>query len=66
MNNPHRWSSHKIEEIVRLHDAPEIARFGARVLVMFLIFITLMLILLPWQQTSNGQGKVIAFSPEKR
>lgn len=66
MNSNHRWRSKKIADVVALHDAPEIARFGARVLVMFMIFIGLMLVLLPWQQTSNGEGKVIAFSPDKR
>jgi multidrug efflux pump subunit AcrA (membrane-fusion protein) len=61
-----KWDHLSLDAIIKLHDAPEVARFGARILVMFVMFITLMLILLPWQQTSNGSGKVIAFSPDKR
>lgn len=61
-----KWEKHSLSEIVKIHDAPEIARFGARVLVMFIMFILIMLILLPWQQTSTGEGRVIAFSPDKR
>jgi len=33
---------------------------------MFFIFLNLMFVVLPWQQTSTGAGRVIAFSPEKR
>jgi multidrug efflux pump subunit AcrA (membrane-fusion protein) len=60
------WKTLNIREVIALHDAPEIARFGARVIVMFFIFLNLMFVVLPWQQTSTGAGRVIAFSPEKR
>jgi len=66
MNKFKKWDGHSLDEIVRAHDAPEIARFGARVLVMFILFISIMLVMLPWQQTSTGEGRVIAFSPDKR
>jgi multidrug efflux pump subunit AcrA (membrane-fusion protein) len=66
MNKKGKWEKFSLDEIVQKHDAPEIARFGARILVMLIMFITIMLIMLPWQQTSIGEGRVIAFSPDKR
>ena len=65
MNNQ-KWNDLNLDELVKIHDAPEMVRFGARILVMLIMFIFIMLILLPWQQTSIGEGKVIAFSPNKR
>jgi multidrug efflux pump subunit AcrA (membrane-fusion protein) len=64
--NKHEWEGRSLADIVRDHDAPELARFGARLLVMLGFVIFLMLIMLPWQQTSVGTGRVIAFSPDKR
>jgi multidrug efflux pump subunit AcrA (membrane-fusion protein) len=66
MNNSHNWKDKTLKEIVSTFDAPEVARFSARILIMFMIFISIILILLPWQQTSTGSGLVIAFSPDKR
>ena len=66
MNNSHNWKDKTLKEIVSTFDAPEVARFSARILIMFMIFISIILILLPWQQTSTGSGQVIAFSPDKR
>jgi multidrug efflux pump subunit AcrA (membrane-fusion protein) len=67
-NNPaeNEFQGKTLDEIVKAYDAPETARFAARVLVMLLMFIIVMLIILPWQQTSVGEGRVIAFSPDKR
>jgi len=61
-----RWKKYTLDELVHRHDAPELARFSARILIMFLFFMFLILVFLPWQQTSIGEGRVIAFSPDKR
>jgi len=66
MNNLINWKNKSLKTIVAAFDAPEIARFSARIVIMFIVFIAIILIFLPWQQTSTGLGKVIAFSPDKR
>jgi multidrug resistance efflux pump len=38
----------------------------ARLLIIFFIFLLLFMVFVPWQQTSQGTGKVIAFSPSER
>ncbi len=45
---------------------PNWGKILARTIVFFWIFILVLLIFTPWQQSSSGQGKVIAFDPNDR
>lgn len=55
-----------IKKLIKSHDTPEVARITARLLVIFFFFILVFLTFVPWQQTSSGTGRVIAFSPTER
>lgn len=50
----------------QLVQSPDTLRTLARVLVIIFFFIVFLLIITPWQQTSFGKGKVIAYSPSER
>ncbi|MGE3609880.1 MAG: efflux RND transporter periplasmic adaptor subunit [Bacteriovoracaceae bacterium] len=54
------------EKMIELHDLPEIAKLLTRLIIIFILFMFIFLIALPWQQTSFGQGKVMAYRPQDR
>lgn len=54
------------KQMLAIHDLPEIARMLARLLIIFFIFMLIFLIAIPWQQTSSGTGKVMAYLPQDR
>jgi membrane fusion protein, adhesin transport system len=55
--------TYKALEMVR---TPHVARTLARVFAGFFVTTTLCLFLLPWQQTSTGHGRVVAYAPVER
>lgn len=50
----------------KMVQSPRVARKFAQILVALLLISILLLFLLPWQQTSMGTGRVVAFSPTER
>lgn len=54
------------KEMLRLQDLPEIAKLITRLIVVFFLFMLVFLIAIPWQQTSDGSGKVMAYLPQDR
>ena len=54
------------DEMLELHDLPDVAKMLTRLVILFFLLITLFFIAIPWQQTSNGSGKVIAYNPQDR
>jgi multidrug efflux pump subunit AcrA (membrane-fusion protein) len=53
-------------EMLRLHELPEPAKLVTRLLVIFFLFMLVFLIAIPWQQTADGSGKVMAYLPQDR
>lgn len=53
-------------EMLRLHDLPESAKLITRLVVIFSLFVLVFLIVIPWQQTADGSGKVMAYLPQDR
>lgn len=54
------------KEMLRIHDLPEPAKLITRLIVIFFLFMMVFLIAIPWQQTSDGSGKVMAYLPQDR
>jgi biotin carboxyl carrier protein len=54
------------DDMLELHDLPDVAKMLTRMVIIFFLFMTLFFIAIPWQQTSTGQGKVIAYNPQDR
>lgn len=54
------------KEMLQLQDLPEIAKLITRLVVVFFLFMFVFLIAIPWQQTSDGSGKVMAYLPQDR
>jgi multidrug efflux pump subunit AcrA (membrane-fusion protein) len=54
------------KEMLRIHDLPEPAKLITRLIVIFFLFMLVFLIAIPWQQTSDGSGKVMAYLPQDR
>jgi multidrug efflux pump subunit AcrA (membrane-fusion protein) len=52
--------------MMRLHDLPEIAKLLSRLVLVFILFMLIFLIAIPWQQTASGTGKVMAYLPQDR
>jgi multidrug efflux pump subunit AcrA (membrane-fusion protein) len=61
-NLPRRTSS----KALRLVHTPRSARPFAFTLTIFIVLVTVCLILVPWQQSVNGAGQTIVFSPMER
>jgi multidrug efflux pump subunit AcrA (membrane-fusion protein) len=57
-NTPH--------QMLKLHDLPEVAKLVTRLVVIFVLFMMVFLIAIPWQQTASGSGKVMAYLPQDR
>ena len=54
------------KNMLKLHDLPEIAKLLTRLVLVFLLFMIIFLIAIPWQQTASGTGKVMAYLPQDR
>lgn len=54
------------KEMLMLHDLPDVAKMLTRFVLIFGLFMFVFLIAIPWQQTADGQGKVIAYNPQDR
>lgn len=54
------------KEMLELHDLPESSKLMTRLVVIFFLFMMVFLIAIPWQQTSDGSGKVMAYLPQDR
>jgi multidrug efflux pump subunit AcrA (membrane-fusion protein) len=54
------------EGMLEVHDLPEAARVLSRLLIVFFLFMVLFLIIVPWQQASQGFGRVMAYRPQDR
>lgn len=54
------------QSMLELHDLPEVARLLSRLMVVFFLFMMIFLIAIPWQQTADGPGKVMAYLPQDR
>ncbi len=54
------------QEMLELHDLPDAAKMMTRLAVVFFLFMLIFLIAIPWQQTSSGSGKVMAYLPQDR
>src|SRR3712207_3795282 len=53
-------------ELLHMHGLPEAARAVSRLLILFFLLMVTVLITIPWQQTSQGSGRVIAYLPQER
>jgi multidrug efflux pump subunit AcrA (membrane-fusion protein) len=53
-------------DMLRLHDLPEPAKLVTRIALLFFLFMGVMLVAIPWQQTADGSGKVMAYLPQER
>ncbi len=54
------------EKMLDLHDLPDVAKMLTRLVVVFFLFTLIFLIAIPWQQTADGGGKVMAYLPQDR
>lgn len=55
-----------VKKLMAIHALPEITRLLSRLLIIFFLFMMIFLIIIPWQQTSTGSGRVIAYKPQDR
>jgi multidrug efflux pump subunit AcrA (membrane-fusion protein) len=55
-----------IHSLIQKYDTPEFSRILARLFIIFFLFGLILCIFIPWQQTTQGTGKVIAYSPQER
>lgn len=53
-------------KMVEIHELPDAAKMMTRLAVVFFLFMLIFLIAIPWQQTSSGSGKVMAYLPQDR
>lgn len=54
------------KEMLELHELPEAARLFTRLMIIFFLFMAIFFIAIPWQQTADGAGKVMAYLPQDR
>lgn len=54
------------EKMLELHELPEVAKILNRLIIVFILFMMIFLVAIPWQQTSFGTGKVMAYRPQDR
>ncbi|MFY7994198.1 MAG: efflux RND transporter periplasmic adaptor subunit [Bacteriovoracaceae bacterium] len=54
------------EEMLEIHDLPEVSKLLTRFVIIFSLFMFIFLIAIPWQQTADGSGKVMAYNPQDR
>ncbi len=60
------FKNYKDFQSVKVIKIPKPVKVLSRLLSYFLIFISICFIIVPWQQTSKGTGRVIAFDPNQR
>lgn len=54
------------QAMIDLHELPDVAKMLTRFVVVFFLFMFIFLIAIPWQQTADGHGKVLAYLPQDR
>jgi multidrug efflux pump subunit AcrA (membrane-fusion protein) len=54
------------QQMMELHDLPDVTKMLTRLVVVFFLFLMIFLIAIPWQQTADGSGKVMAYLPQDR
>ncbi|MES2527699.1 MAG: efflux RND transporter periplasmic adaptor subunit [Bdellovibrionota bacterium] len=54
------------EQMLEIHELPDVAKMLTRLVVVFFLFMMIFLIAIPWQQTADGSGKVMAYLPQDR
>lgn len=54
------------QKMLELHDLPEAAKLITRITMIFFLFMMIFFIAIPWQQTADGSGKVMAYLPQDR
>jgi multidrug efflux pump subunit AcrA (membrane-fusion protein) len=54
------------QQMMELHDLPEQSKLITRLLIIFLLFMAIFMVAIPWQQTADGAGKVMAYLPQDR
>jgi multidrug efflux pump subunit AcrA (membrane-fusion protein) len=64
--NEHDIYAQTPKEMLDLHALPDAAKMLTRLGIIFFLFMTIFFIALPWQQTADGQGKVMAYDPQDR
>lgn len=52
--------------MLEIHELPESAKIFSRLMIIFFLFMAIFFIAIPWQQTANGTGKVMAYLPQDR
>ncbi|MCU0657111.1 MAG: HlyD family secretion protein, partial [Polyangiaceae bacterium] len=67
MNHPFRtWESPSGLPIIHEVSTPRVHRTLSRLIIALITWLVLMLVLTPWQQSADGEGRVIAFTPLER
>jgi multidrug efflux pump subunit AcrA (membrane-fusion protein) len=54
------------KEMLEIHELPEAAKLFTRLMIIFFLFMAIFFIAIPWLQTADGSGKVIAYLPQDR
>ncbi|MFL5785696.1 MAG: HlyD family secretion protein [Bacteriovoracaceae bacterium] len=54
------------QKMLEIHDLPDVSKMLTRFVVIFILFMLIFLIAIPWQQTADGSGKVMAYLPQDR
>ncbi len=54
------------QDMLLLHVLPEPAKLFTRLMVITFLFMSIFFIAIPWQQTADGAGKVMAYLPQDR
>ncbi len=54
------------QQMMDVHELPDVAKMLTRLIVVFFLFMMIFLIAIPWQQTADGSGKVMAYLPQDR
>ena len=54
------------KDMLELHELPEPAKLFTRLMIIFFLFMAIFFIAIPWQQTADGAGKVMAYLPQDR
>lgn len=66
MPNHSRRRAFSPQEMLDLHELPDAAKLLSRIILVFFLFMLIFLIAIPWQQTADGSGKVMAYNPQDR
>lgn len=65
-NNNSETKKPDIRQLIIMHGNPQISSILWRLLVVFMLFMSIFILVVPWRQTSSGTGRVIAFLPQDR